>query len=196
MLSKGAKWTIFYNNTVSLQFFFVIKRLHGVKTCIEMFQVYSVWSLNVLATQTLQYKISLFEFPLLRYSIPQVWIDNSYQANPGNSCSHAHFFVIKRLHGVKTCIEMFQVYSVWSLNVSETQTLQYKISLFEFPLLRYSIPQVWIDNSYQANPGNSCSHAHFFSARGTKITGLQGQHATLPRPYTRPAEQIFTIGCI
>ena len=30
---------------------------------------------------------------------------------------------------------MLQVYSVWSLNVSATQTLQYKISLIEFPLL-------------------------------------------------------------
>ena len=30
---------------------------------------------------------------ILRYSIPQVWIDNSYQANPGNSCRHAHFFL-------------------------------------------------------------------------------------------------------
>ena len=41
---------------------------------------------------------------------------------------------IKRLHGVETCIGMLQVYSVWSLNVSASQTLQYKIPLFEFPV--------------------------------------------------------------
>ena len=58
-------------------------------------------------------------------------------------------------------------------------------------VLRYNIPQVLIDNSYQANPGNSCSHAHFLSARRTKNTGLQGRYATLPRPYTRPADQNF-----
>ena len=53
--------------------------------------------------------------------------------------------------------------------------------------LRYSIPQVWIENSYQANPGNSCSHVHIFSTRRTKNTGLQGRYATLPRP----ADQSF-----
>ena len=30
---------------------------------------------------------------------------------------------------------MIQVYSVWSLKVSASQTLPYNISLFEFPLL-------------------------------------------------------------
>ena len=59
--------------------------------------------------------------------------------------------------------------------------------------LRYIIPQVWIDNSYQANAGNSCSHAHFFSARGTKNTELHGQHVTLPRACTRTADQISTL---
>ena len=57
--------------------------------------------------------------------------------------------------------------------------------------LRYSIPQVWIDNSYQANPGNSGSHAHFLSARRINNTGLHCRYATLPQPYTRPADQIF-----
>ena len=59
--------------------------------------------------------------------------------------------------------------------------------------LRYSIPQVWIDNSYQANPGNSCGHVHFFSARGTKNTGLHCQHVILPPAYTQPADQIVTM---
>ena len=52
-------------STVILQYCW-IKRLHRVETCIEMIQVYSVWSLNVSASQTLRYKISLFEFPLLK----------------------------------------------------------------------------------------------------------------------------------
>ena len=40
------------------------------------------------------------------------------------------------MYGVETCIEMIQEYSAWSLNVSASQTLRYKISLFEFSLLK------------------------------------------------------------
>ena len=57
--------------------------------------------------------------------------------------------------------------------------------------LKVQHPQVCIDNSYQANPGNPCSHAHFLSAKGTNNTGFQSRYATLPRPYTRPVDQIF-----
>ena len=35
-------------------------------------------------------------YAVLRYSIPKVWIDNSYQATPGNSCHHACFFFCER----------------------------------------------------------------------------------------------------
>ena len=72
----------------------------------------------------------------------------------------------------------------------ETQKTTNILFLNDMKHLRYSIPQVWIDNSCQANPGNSCSHADFLSARRTKNTGLQGRYATLPWPYTRPADQI------
>ena len=64
-LSKGAKRTIFCNITVILRYC-GIKQLHGVDTCIGMIQVYQIWSLNYSALQTLRYKISLFEFPLLK----------------------------------------------------------------------------------------------------------------------------------
>ena len=37
---------------------------------------------------------------------------------------------------METCIGIIQVYSVWSLKVSASQTLWYKILLFEFPLLK------------------------------------------------------------
>ena len=59
--------------------------------------------------------------------------------------------------------------------------------------LRYSIPQVWIDNSYQANPGNSCNHASFFLQRGTKITGLQVRGTLHCRDLTLHADQIVTM---
>ena len=59
-------------------------------------------------------------------------------------------------------------------------------------ILRYSIPQVWIDNSYQANPSNSCNHASFFSARGTKITGFQVRGTLQCRDLTQHADQIVT----
>ena len=58
--------------------------------------------------------------------------------------------------------------------------------------LRYSIPQVWIDNSYQANPGNSCNHASFFPARGTKITGLQVRGTLQCRDLAQHADKIVT----
>ena len=63
MLSKGAKRTLFYHFTVILQYCWdkTIARSGDM----YMIQVYSVWSLNVSASQTLRYKISLFEFPLL-----------------------------------------------------------------------------------------------------------------------------------
>ena len=66
ILSKGAKNQQYF--TISQYFCNIvgIKPLHGVKTCIGMIQVYTVWSLNVSASQTLRHKFSLFEFPLLK----------------------------------------------------------------------------------------------------------------------------------
>ena len=66
VLSKGAKRTKFHHIMVILQYLLGKKRLHGVETCIGMIQVYLVWSFNVSESQTLRYKVSLFEFPLLQ----------------------------------------------------------------------------------------------------------------------------------
>ena len=37
-----------------------------------------------------------YNFNQFKVEHPQVWIDNSYKANPGNSCRHAHFFFYER----------------------------------------------------------------------------------------------------
>ena len=65
MLSKSTKRTVFYHITVILQYCWdkMITRSGDMYADDSGF---SAWSLNVSASQTLRYKISLFEFPLLK----------------------------------------------------------------------------------------------------------------------------------
>ena len=64
MLSKGAKRTIIDHITVIMQYFWE-KRLHGVEICTIMHKDDS-GIFSVSASQTLRYKISLFECLLLK----------------------------------------------------------------------------------------------------------------------------------
>ena len=61
-------------------------------------------------------------------------------------------------------------------NLLQIGNVDQELSLLvnKLTILRYSFPQVWIDNSCQANPGNSCSHAHFLSVRRTKTQDCRG----------------------
>ena len=86
-------------------------------------------------------------------------------------------------HVSKKTIFVSEILYMW-FSVEHTQSFQY---------LRYSIPQVWIDNSYQANPGNSCNSCFLFSTRGTKITGLQVRGTLQCRDHTQHADQIVTM---
>ena len=62
MLSKGAKRIIIDHITVIIQYYWD----KTIAWSGDMYKDDSVWSLNVSASQTLRYKISLFEFPLLK----------------------------------------------------------------------------------------------------------------------------------
>ena len=121
MLSKGAKRTILNHITEILQFCFDI--LHGVETCIGMIWVYLLWSFNVSASQTLRYKISLFEFLCLNCT--EVFADTKSVSNKFNI--NVSSLLMFSLRAIVICQKYFgnhvissQIHLLAPLNLFET----------------------------------------------------------------------------